>query len=132
MPTGDTITVRPLATDEEIDTYCNLASVAFFTSGGDTATEARRWRRSIEAAPEFDPRQWRGAFVGERFAGGYIIYERELRAGAARLRTVCIGGVVTHPNHRLHGVGAALMRDAIAFAQQYDHALLLLDGIPNF
>lgn len=132
MRSGDTIIVRPLATGEEIDTYCYLATETFSTPGGDVATEARHWRCGVEAAPEFAPRQWRGAFIGERFAGGYLIYERELRAGAARLRTVCIGGVVTHPDHRMRGVGAALMRDAIAFAEQYDHTLLLLDGIPNF
>src|SRR5579859_5331316 len=132
MTTSGTLTVRPLATDEEIDTFCYLATETFSPPGGDTATDARLWRRYVEALPEFDPRQLRGVFDGEVFAGGCIIYERELCAGEARLRTACIGGVVTHPEHRLRGVGTALMRDAITFAERHGHALLLLDGIPNF
>lgn len=132
MPERDTVIVRALATDEEIDTFCYLATETFSAPGGDTAADAQLWRRSVEAQPEFHPRQRRGAFVGDTFVGGYIIHEREMRVGAAHLRTGCIGGVVAHPAHRMRGVGTALMRDAIAFAEQHGHVLLLLDGIPNF
>lgn len=126
------IIVRPLATDEEIDAFCYLAIEAFSGADGDFAEMARRWRRSLEAMPEFHPRQRRGAFRGDTFVGGYMMYERTMRVGAARLPTGCIGAVVTHPNHRMRGVGTFLMRDAIAFAERHGHVQLLLDGIPGF
>lgn len=126
------VIVRPLATDEEIDTFSYLAVEAFSSGDSDFAEIARRWRESLEAMPEFHPRQRRGTFRGDTFVGGYMMYERTMRVGAARLPTGCIGAVVAHPDHRMRGVGTALMRDAIAFAERHGHVQLLLDGIPNF
>ncbi len=60
------------------------------------------------------------------------MHEHQLRMGAARISTGCIGTVVTSTQHRNQGIASALMQDAIEFARQHNHALLLLDGIPNF
>ncbi len=60
------------------------------------------------------------------------MYERQLCMGAARVSTGCIGTVVTSTQHRKQGIASALMQDAIEFARQHNHTLLLLDGIPNF
>ncbi len=128
------ITVRPLETAAERDTFYWLSSQTF----GPPRPEAEKERaiagerRYMEQAPGFDPIMLRGAFRGATFLGGYYIQERLLRVGKARLRTVCIGNVVTHPDFRLQGVASALMRDAIAYARARKQALLLLDGIARF
>ncbi len=124
------ITIRPL-TEAERTPFYRLA-VLTFASPEDSEQRVARWRRAVESHPDFDPIQVRGAFRGEQFLGGYIDYERTLSIGPARLLTGCIGAVVTHPDHRLQGVASALLADAIRLAQGRGHALLLLDGIPNF
>ncbi len=95
----------------------------------DTAT--RRLQR-LTTAPGFRPEQVRSAYRGGEQLGGYRIYEHLLRVGAARLPTGCIGGVYTRADVRNQGVATALMHDAIAYAEQHDYPLLLLDGIPKF
>lgn len=130
-----TIVIRPLA-ETERDAFYHLAVVTF--GGSENADQrAQGWRRSVENSPEYDPIQVRGAWrrgpgSDEQFLGGYIDYERTLAIGPARLPVGCIGAVVTHPDHRLQGVASALLNDAINLAQERRHALLLLDGIPNF
>jgi predicted N-acetyltransferase YhbS len=126
------IIARPLATDEEIDTLFQLGIRAFVPDVDDVVVAAADWRRGVQSAPAFDPCQLRGAFAGETFVGGYIIYERRLRLAGTWFRMAGLGGVVTHPERRMRGVATAMMQDAIAFAQDRRDALLLLDGIPNF
>ena len=125
------LAVRPVETEEEIMAFYRLAAQAF---GGpeNIEEEARIWRRMDERASDFLPRQRRGVFLGDTYVGGCMINERVMRAGAARLPTACIGVVVTHPDHRLRGIGTEILRDAAAFAEKNGEALLLLDGIPNF
>jgi predicted N-acetyltransferase YhbS len=127
------IVVRAVETEREIATY-HRVMVASFSSGSDTEIEnaALEERRQIEALPEFQPRQRRGAFRGDTYLGGYIIFERGMRVGASALRTGCIGGVGVDRSQRRQGVATALMGDALAFAEERHLALLLLDGIPNF
>lgn len=125
-----TITVRPLAENERTVFY-HLAVITF-GAAEDSDQRAARWGRFIAGHPDFDPIQVRGAFRNGQFLGGYIDYEHTLAIGPARLPAGCIGAVVTHPDYRLQGVGTALVEDAIALAQERRHALLLLDGIPNF
>jgi GNAT superfamily N-acetyltransferase len=125
------ITVRQLQTSAEIDTFMRLATETFIP-GADVEREAARWRRFLEEAPIFEPSQLRGAFRGDVFVGGYLIHERRLRLGSARLCTGCIAAVVTHPDHRCQGVATALMEEAIAFSLVRRRALLLLDGISGF
>jgi GNAT superfamily N-acetyltransferase len=123
--------VRPLTSDAEIDAYFRLAA-GTFSSHADPAGQGPAWRARELAAPWYRPEQLRGAFHDGALVGGYLISERWLRIGQARLLTGCIGGVVVREEARKQGVGRALMDDAITFAEENRHALLLLDGIPNF
>lgn len=123
-------TVRPLSSEEEYTLYFRLANAAFASQPSEEDTA--RWQHATMQHPDFRPEQIRGAFQDDQFVGGYMIYKHILCMGAARIATGCIGAVVTHPDHRKKGVATALMRDAIDFARRDGHALLLLDGIPNF
>ncbi|HEY4383324.1 MAG TPA: GNAT family N-acetyltransferase [Ktedonobacteraceae bacterium] len=91
----------------------------------------RRLHR-ITTLPGYRPEQVRSVYRDEMPLGGYRIDERLLRVGAARLATGCIGGVYTRAEARNQGVASTLMHDAIAYAQEHDYPLLLLDGIPKF
>jgi predicted N-acetyltransferase YhbS len=134
---GSTITsspdfvIRSLTTAAEIEAFYWL-NAQEFRPNYDTALIATRRRRFITEAPDFHPEQLRGAFLGTTYLGGYRIHAFTLHMGPARLRIGGIGAVVTHPTYRHQGIAAALMRDAIMYATQHRHALLLLDGIANF
>ena len=125
------LVVRPLAGDAEIDDYFRLAA-GTFSSQPDPASQGPVWRANETSAPWFRPEQLRGAFRDGALLGGYLIAERWLRIGPARLSTGCIGGVVVREAARKQGIGRTLMEDAIAFAERERLALLLLDGIPNY
>lgn len=124
------ITVRPLSSEAEINAFFVLAMETF--SAHPDAEVMARWRRFVENHPDFDSTQLRGAFRGEDWLGGCIVYERVLAIGVARLSTACIGALVTHPDYRRQGVATAMVEDALAFARERGHALILLDGIPGF
>lgn len=127
------IIARPLAKEEDIDTLFRAATREF-SSVSDAELDAtmRNWREMVERLPEFDPSQLRGAFRGETLLGTYLIYERFMHIGKARLLTGCVSAVVVQPDHRAGGVGRVMLSDATAFARERHHALLVLDGIPNF
>lgn len=93
---------------------------------------AQRLLNRLTTLPGYREEQVRSAYRDGKQLGGYRIYERLLRVGAARLVTGCIGGVYTRAEARNQGVATALMHDALAYAQAHDYALLLLDGIPKF
>ncbi len=122
--------VRPLSSPEEYAWQFHLSNQAF--SEQPSPEGAQRWQHYLTNFPEFQPEQLRGAFRDDEYLGGYLMYERLLRMGAATIPTECIGIVVTHPAHRRQGVAAAMMQDAIKFAHSRGYALLLLDGIGNF
>lgn len=124
------LTVHPLTSPEEQQSYYRLARDAFAPQMSDEDTQ--RWQQFVIQSPEFRPEQVRGAFLNGQLLGGYIVYERVLRMGVARISTGCIGAVVTDPVSRNQGVATALLQDAFAFARQWNHPFLLLDGIPNF
>ncbi len=128
--TPTSIAVRPVATSDERMFHLQLADQAF--SNEPSESGAQSWGRFITTAPDYRPEEFRGAFRADEQMGGYIVYERKLRMGEARLTTGCISAVVTHPHFRHQGVASAMMRDAIDYAQTHKHALLLLDGIPKF
>jgi predicted N-acetyltransferase YhbS len=128
--TASPIVVRPVATPDELRTQIELADQAF--SSDPSASSVKHWRELITSGPEYRPEEIRGAFRAGEQVGGYIIYERMLRMGEARLTTGCISAVVTHPTFRHQGVARVLMLDAINYALAHKHALLLLDGIPKF
>ena len=123
--------IRPLETSAERDAYTLLA-IQTFSPHVDAVAALPQRRRFVEQNPAFQSHQLRGAFLGDRLLGGCHIDARTLRIGSARLLTACIGGVVTMTEHRKQGVAAALLNDAVQYAQQQNHALLLLDGIGDF
>lgn len=124
------IIVRPLASPAEYQTYFHLADQAF--SDHPSEEDERRWQGYISHMPGFHTEQMRGAFRDDQQLGGYMMYDRVMQMGAARISTGCIGAVVTADEHRRQGAASALMHDAIDFARQRGHALLMLDGIPKF
>jgi predicted N-acetyltransferase YhbS len=124
-------TIRPLKTPAEVEAFCRL-NAQTFRSDEDPEIVASRRRRYLNEDPDFHPDQLRAAFSGSTFLGGYIIHERLLCLESARLRTGCIGGVVTHPDYRHQGIATALMQEALAYSYNQKYALLLLHGIPNF
>jgi predicted N-acetyltransferase YhbS len=127
------ITVRPLATPNEIATFGRLTVETFFHVPDEAAESvAAGWVSYLEQGPRFVPEQRRGAFRDGRYLGGYLIQERLLRMGAATIPTGCIGSVVTVPEFRRQGVATALLEDALNFAHVRHLGLLLLDGIPDF
>ncbi|MDQ2906470.1 MAG: GNAT family N-acetyltransferase [Chloroflexota bacterium] len=128
--TTPSLIIRPLASDEEYTAYFRMAVAAFSTHPSEEAVQRRK--HSLHMSPVFRPEQVRGAFRDGQQVGGYIMHEHQLRMGSARISTGCIGTVVTSTQHRKQGIASALMQDAIEFAHQHNHALLLLDGIPNF
>lgn len=124
------ITVRPVATSDERMFHLQLADQAF--SNEPSNNGAQSWGQFITTAPDYRPEEFRGAFRADEQMGGYIVFERKLRMGEARLTTGCISAVVAHPHFRHQGVATAMMQDAIHYAQTHKHAFLLLDGIPKF
>lgn len=125
--------IRPLVGDAEINMFHRLSVATFQPSSSDSLEESTlHSRRLVNDAPDFRPQQQRGAFLDDTFLGGYLIMERTMCVGSARLRTGCIADVVTLTEHRNKGIATALLHDALRFAEEHQHALLLLDGIPNF
>ncbi|HLG64452.1 MAG TPA: GNAT family N-acetyltransferase [Ktedonosporobacter sp.] len=122
--------VRPLASAEEYAIFFRLADTAF--SAEPSEESAQRWQHLLTHRPDFHPDELRGAFYNDQLMGGYILYDRVLCMGMARLATGCIGAVVTAPDNRKQGVASALMRDSQDRAREKNFALLLLDGIPKF
>jgi GNAT superfamily N-acetyltransferase len=120
--------VRPAASGDERAAFFRLAAAQFIR---DTPPEiaAADFQRYVGEAPGADAAAMRGAFRGGEYLGGYLIEERRLRIGAARLRAGCIGVVVIDAAYRGQGIGTALMRDSFAYARTKGLALLLLHGM---
>lgn len=125
------IVVRPLATPAEIDAFFRLAASTFMRNVPEE-NAGRDLCRYHAGAPDADPGNARAAFRDGALLGGYLVEERWLRLGSARVRTGWIGSVVTHPHHRRQGVATALMRDAVAYAHDRHLVLLLLHGLADF
>ncbi len=124
------LVVRSLVSTEEYLAYFRMTDAAFSTQPSED--DVQWWMGFVTQKPDFRAEQLRGAFSDSQLMGGYTFHERILRMGDARISTVCIGGVVTSPEYRKQGVATALMQDALDFARNNNHALLLLDGIPKF
>jgi GNAT superfamily N-acetyltransferase len=125
------IVVRPPATDGEIATFFRLTA-AQFIHGAPLDVAAADLQRYVYDAPAADPGGVRGVFHGDLCLGGYLIDERWLHIGTARLRAGCVGVVVAHPEHRGQGIGKALMRDSFDYARARGHTLLMLHGAPAY
>ncbi len=128
--TTSPITVRPLTTPTERELHFQWADQAF--SPNPSPNSVQHWTQYVTTMPEYRPEQLRGAFRAGEQLGSYILHERTMRMGAARLPTGCIGAVVTYPAYRHQGVASALMQDAIDYASSHRYPLLLLEGIPKF
>ncbi len=131
VTTSPDFRIRSPLTSAEIETFFRL-NAQVFRPDEDTNLVAAYRHRFITEEPDFRPSQLRGAFLGETYVGGYILLERWLCLGSARIRTGCISGVVTHPDYRHQGIATALMLDAIGYAHSQQYALLFLHGLPNF
>jgi len=123
--------IRSPETFEEIEHYFRL-NAETFRPDEDTVLVASRRRRFIEHDPDFQLMQLRSAFYRKTYVGSYRVQERWLCVESSRLRIGCIGGVVTDQYYRHQGVATAMMRDAIAFAQNRQYSFLLLHGIPDY
>lgn len=123
----------PFSPDELTDHMQGYVEVAqSFSPDPFPEDKADRLLHKLITLPGYRPEQVRSAYRNDEHLGGYRIYERFLRIGAARLITGCIGGVYTRAEARNQGVATALMHDAFAYAQAHKYHLLLLDGIPKF
>ncbi|HEY4383065.1 MAG TPA: GNAT family N-acetyltransferase [Ktedonobacteraceae bacterium] len=123
--------IRSPKTAAEIDAFFHI-NAKVFRPDEDTELVAERRRRYLMDDPNFHLHQLRGAFSGDTYLGGYILLDRSMCLGPARLRTGCISGVVTHPDYRHQGIATALMHDAIRIAENQQYALLFLHGVANF
>jgi predicted N-acetyltransferase YhbS len=124
------VLVRALASPEEYRQFFVIADQVF--SAQPAQEDAQRWQQRTLADPNLRPEHVRGAFQNDDLVGGYLLSERLLRMGIARIPTLCVSVVFTHPAYREQGVATALMHDAISFAASQRVVLLLLDGIPKF
>lgn len=134
MTTTPPLLIRPSYSSQELaDHLQGYVEVAESFSPdplpADTATRQLHWLTTL---PGYRPEQVRNAYRHGEHLGGYRIYERQVRIGAARLATGCIKGVYTRAAARKKGVATALMHDAIAYARAHEYPLLLLNGIPKF
>ena len=127
-------TIRSLDSFNDHASAYEVVSTAFGTppvaAQRDAATQA--WIARREAKNQIIPSLVRGAFQEETCLGCYQLDLREMRLGDVTLSVGCIGAVATHPNYRMRGVAASMMRDATEYAKQQGIALLLLHGISNF
>jgi len=101
------LTVRALATAGEREQHCQFEDQAF--SRAPSLASARNWYQFVTTTPGYRPEQFRGAFRDGEQVGSYMLEERTMHVGTARLLTGCIGAVVTYPDHRHQGVATALM-----------------------
>src|SRR6266851_8610884 len=92
---ASSLIVRPLSSPEEYAWQFHLANQAF--SEHPSPEGAQRWQHYLTNLPEFQPEQLRGAFRDDELLGGYLMYERLLRMGAAAIPTGCIG-IRRHPS----------------------------------
>ncbi len=123
--------IRPPESPEELTEHVKGHLETFPPDVVSEDIVTRRVRR-LTTYPGYRREQIRCAYRDGKLLGGCRIYERQLRMGAARLATGCVGGVHFRASERHQGIATALMQDAIAYAQTHDYALLLLDGIPKF
>src|SRR5438309_11940933 len=104
---ASSLVVRPLKSLEEYDLQFQLSDQAFAEQERTSAESVQRWRHYVTNMPDFRPEQLRGIFRDGEQLGGYILFERLLRMGAANISTGCISAVVMHPAHRHKGAATA-------------------------
>ncbi|HET8846050.1 MAG TPA: GNAT family N-acetyltransferase, partial [Ktedonobacteraceae bacterium] len=130
-PETTAIEIRPLANEAERAAYFRL-NAQIFRSQEEIEIVAATRQRFITGMPTFDPAQLRGAFLSGQLVGGYVHLKRFLNIEETQILTGCISGVCTEASFRKRGIAAALMIDALDFAQKQEQHLLMLHGIPDF
>jgi predicted N-acetyltransferase YhbS len=123
--------VRALKNEVERNAYFQMHA-RIFRDREEIEEVAGARRDLITGEPLFAPEQMRGAFLNGQLVGGYMQLKRVLCIDEAQFSTGCISGVWTDPDVRKQGIASALMQEAIPFAAEQGHSLLLLEGIPNF
>ena len=84
---ASSLVVRPLKSSEEYDLQFQLADQSFGEQERTSGESVQRWRRYVTNLPDFRPEQLRVVFRDGEQLGGYILYERLLRMGAANIST---------------------------------------------
>jgi predicted N-acetyltransferase YhbS len=123
--------VKAVENDAELIAASVLMSLAF-RGGVDTegiiASLNHRKQR-----PAFQYDQHRIGVLDGEIVAHVVAKPYTLRYGEAELTFSGIGGVCTHPDQRMKGYAAAVMRDAVAYMQaRGDHFSLLNTGAVNF
>ena len=126
-----TFTVKAVENDAELFAAHELVSLAFH-GGVDTEgiiASMAYWKQR----PAFQYDQHRIGVLDGKVVANVIAVPYTLRYGEAELTFGGIGAVCTHPDHRMKGYAAAVMRDAVAYMQaRGDHFSLLNTGEVNF
>jgi len=125
------IAVEPIEAPGDLDAFFRLLA-ATFVDGVPAEPAAADWRRYVREAEPYYRGYARGVMREGVCIAGYLMEDRVMRIGAARLRAVCVVAVVTDAAYRHQGIGTAMMRDAASWAADRCYALLFLHGRPNF
>ena len=94
--------------------------------------EADYYHQHWLAHPGAGPDSVRVGVVDDEVVATMAIIDRDLRVGAATVRTACIRDVTTLKVHRGQGYGARLVRDTLETLAAEGYALAYLDGIKDF
>lgn len=123
--------VRPMRPDEVMQL---AAGIARNMSSNERAAHWRGevWPRRIIHRPGFNPEWCRVAVYDGQIVAGAMVSPYTLRYGGARLQVAGIGKVYTEENYRMRGFGAAVLRDALAYAVEQGAHLALLHGIRGY
>jgi putative acetyltransferase len=70
--------------------------------------------------------------VDETRVVGYIILSWVTVVDAARPRVLCLSPLAVQPERQRQGIGAALVRGALARAEAAGEPAVILEGIPNY
>ena len=122
---GDVVTVRPERPGDE-DAIAELVEAAF----GSPAQA--RLVRAIRSSEEYIPELALVAELGRRVVGHVMISEASLQDGDERHRVVTLSPLAVAPDVHGKGVGAALVREVLARADQRGEPLVVLEGNPTF
>jgi predicted N-acetyltransferase YhbS len=118
--------VRAMQADEihEVGRGCQRAF-------GDTV-DWHGWTVNYPHRPHYTPAMHRVGVLNGKIIAHALVESYTLRYGGARLRVAGIGKVYTDREHRGKGYGAAVLRDALAYAIEGGSHLALLNGIRGY
>lgn len=123
--------VRPMRADEVMGVADGIAR-NMSRSEAAARWMGEVWPHRILHSPGFQPDQCRVAEVGGQIVAHAMVAPYTLRYGGARLQVAGIGKVYTEAAHRMRGYGAAVLRDALAYAVEQGAHLAILHGIRGY